>query len=184
MRIFVAIDVGDEKIIERLRGAQEILRISGADLKLVEPQNLHFTMKFLGEVPEVLVRDVESRLASVSRGSFSVGYRGLGVFPSPSRISVVWVGAQRDSAERLDRLASEVDQALQGISTRDSGKFQPHVTIARVRSGREKENLVREVTKHVDTFFGEEKVGPLKLKRSELTPGGPIYTDLAVFDHD
>ena len=184
MRVFVAIDVHENEIIDRLRQAQESLRRTGADLKLVEPQNLHFTMKFLGEIPDDAVKTVESRLSSIPQQTFAVGYHGLGVFPSMSRVSVVWVGAHRESAEKLNRLASEVERALRGISAADSGRFQPHVTIARVRSGRLKAKLLEEVSGKADALFGEEMVGPLKLKKSELTSLGPIYTDLAVFRFD
>lgn len=181
MRVFVAIDVEGGEIVEKLRSAQEWIHSTGADLKLVEPENLHFTIKFLGEVPDAVVTAVEGKLSSLSFKSFGIKYRGLGVFPNPNRISVVWVGTDMDGGGRMKEVADSVDSVLGPIAPGDKGRFTPHATIARVKSGKAKDRLLDEIKKREDTFFGEEIVKSLKLKKSVLTPSGPVYTDLAVF---
>ncbi|MBI2183775.1 MAG: RNA 2',3'-cyclic phosphodiesterase [Thaumarchaeota archaeon] len=180
MRVFVAIDVGADDIVDRLRQVQENIIRTGADVKLVEPHNMHFTVKFLGEVSEAVVHQVENGLSTLSFKAFNVKYRGLGVFPSPKRISVIWAGVEPDSAVKLNEVAEGVNGALREFSGNDRDSFQPHVTIARVKSGRERERLLEEVQGYSDTFFGEETVSSLKLKKSDLTPKGPIYADLVV----
>lgn len=180
MRVFIAIDVGSRDVAERLTQVQKTIVSTGADVKLVEPHNMHFTVRFLGEVSEDVVSKVEAKMLALSFKAFDVKYRGLGVFPNPRRISVIWVGVESESAVRLREVAGGVNGALRGLVS-DDNRFEPHVTIARVKSGRGKDMLVGEVQKYSDTYFGEETAVSLKLKKSDLTPMGPVYADLAVF---
>jgi 2'-5' RNA ligase len=108
-------------------------------------------------------------------------YEGIGVFPSPQRISVIWVGVDKSCADDLFNTADKVEERLRGITSIDERGFQPHITISRVKSGRNKDGLLALIKEHESQDFGEEIITSMKLKKSDLTPKGPIYSDVYTF---
>jgi len=179
MRLFIAIQVSEE-IRRALAEAQERLRSTGADLKLVEPENIHLTMKFLGEVAEEKVGEISGAMerAISGRGAFHARVRGVGVFPDMRYIRVVWAGVSEGS-ERIVELQRSLDSELQGLGFPRERDFVPHVTLARVRSPRGKEELAREIRGMAGLEFGEMEVKSVDLVQSRLTPKGPVYSTLA-----
>ncbi|HKZ63261.1 MAG TPA: RNA 2',3'-cyclic phosphodiesterase [Thermoplasmata archaeon] len=176
-RAFISADFGAFPRVEALSRA---LADSGGDVRLVDLGNLHTTLKFLGGTEETLVPDIgrimERSVAGVS--PVAVTMRGAGAFPGPSRINVVWVGL--DGAEPLGRIAAYLDRDLVALGFRtENRRWEPHVTVARVKSGR---NLDA-VRSAIDAFAGEEfgavVVDRIRLKRSVLHPAGPEYTTVA-----
>ena len=187
MRTFLSYDIEDQPLIEKIKGLQrDLLRSSGADLKLVAPNTLHFTIRFLGEIEEVDKENIVRKLSgNVGGYGQEVLFRGLGTFPDTRRISVVWIGIDEASAKKLAEHAALVNRLLDsvpGIPKSDREVFSPHVTIARVKSGRNKERLVEAVRAHRDDELGSAKITNLRLKLSTLTPSGPEYTDLHIFE--
>ncbi len=177
-RAFVAIDI-DEAVRYQLVGAQERLAATGAQLKLVEPPNIHVTMKFLGDVPEVRVGAVADALRQAAEGAsqFDLGVRGIGVFPNLRRIRVVWAGVS-EGREGVKDLQQAIDRALEPLGFRPERDFVPHLTLARVRTAREKERLAAFVEKMAGADFGVSRAEAIELKQSTLTPKGPIYSTL------
>ena len=178
MRVFLAIEMNSKAVVERLVEVQKKIMLCGASVKIVEPENLHFTIKFFGEMSEKEVEQAWRRLKDMDVQPPRVTYRGLGVFPSYSRISVIWVGVDHKGSEFLSIIAREVENRLGGLSTGDKKPFHPHITIARVRSSRPGDRLVDLIQSFRDTIFGDDVLVSLKMKRSELTYTGPIYADL------
>jgi len=179
MRAFLAVDLTDRSSKESIVKVQRELASSGADIKLVEAENLHFTLRFLGEISEAEADGICEALKGLKYRSFKVSYKGLGVFPSTRRVSVVWVGVG-EGADELKKLAEIVEDRLKHLNFKPERSFVPHLTICRVRSGRNRENLVKAVEEHGETFFGNDSITSVKLKRSQLTPKGPIYSDIFV----
>lgn len=177
MRTFLAIDVEDGGVRERIEGfGKRILKV--AEVKPVRKENLHMTVKFFGELSGLEIEEVKRRLEGLEYPSFKVVYRSAGAFPSLSRPRVVWVGVNEGSRGRLLVFVREVLKRVKGL--KGDEKFSPHVTVARVK--RSREGALSEVIKEFGEFeFGEDVVRALKLKKSELTPRGPIYTDLCIF---
>lgn len=180
MRAFVAVDVS-ARVLDSLVGFQSELSATGADLKLVERQNLHFTLKFLGEITEAQAADAQSRLGRLSPRAVSVEVRGAGAFPSLSRPRVVWAGVAPEHEALVAPMAREVIGALQGIGERDDRPFQAHITLGRVRSNRNSRGLEEVLRLNSARSFGTATLTELRLKSSSLTPGGPVYKDLGVF---
>lgn len=178
LRVFVAADITDRELAKKLVEVQSILASTAADLKLVEAQNLHFTLKFLGEISDHVVQEVSGHLDRIVLDSFNMIFRGMGVFPNRSHISVVWVGLDGDSGESLKKLASLVEDNLRYLQIGDTRPFHPHLTLARVRSGRNRERLLEVVDSMVQQELGSETLTKISLKKSTLTPAGPIYTDI------
>lgn len=177
-RSFVAID-SNEKIRNCLVKIQKSLERTGADLKLVEPENIHLTLKFLGNVSENRLELVKEKIRNIEKiDSFELQVNGLGVFPRPSFIRVIWAGVSKGGDKTVD-LRKKLDKKLAEIDFEPEDKdFTPHFTIARMKSGRAKDEVLSQIEENSDTNFGSVIVKKVKLKKSELTSEGPIYTTL------
>jgi RNA 2',3'-cyclic 3'-phosphodiesterase len=186
LRAFLSYDIDDKAFLERVHNVQKELLSTGADLKLVDTRIMRFTIRFLGEIDETDKSEIISKLRDqVEDFELVISFRGLGTFPDERRISVVWVGIDPDSKVKMEKQALSVNELLKSLPTLskvDDEKFSPHVTIARVRSGRNKEELVSLVRKNKEIEFGTTRIRHLRLKQSMLTPSGPIYSDLHVFE--
>ncbi|MFQ6053577.1 MAG: RNA 2',3'-cyclic phosphodiesterase [Candidatus Bathyarchaeia archaeon] len=179
VRVFISVDVEDGDLLDALEGAQRRLERTGADLKCVERQNIHATLKFLGDVREGLVGELKRIVSGMMFNAFRVELRGLGAFPNLRRPRVVWVGIT-DGVEELSDISRRLESEFEGLGFRREGRrFSPHITLARVRSGRNRDRLVDEVMASADEVFGEFQVEHVRLKKSVLTPRGPIYSTLA-----
>lgn len=174
MRLFVAVELPSE-IKENVISAQKELK--ELDIKLVEPENLHFCIKFLGEVPEDKIEDVKSALDSISFKKFEISLKGVGAFPDQEYIRVLWVGV--DGEQPMIELAGIIDDCMNKIGfEKEKRAFVPHLTIGRVKSGKDKEKMVKFISKYNNKLFGSFSVNRLKLISSELTPEGPVYEEI------
>jgi 2'-5' RNA ligase len=180
MRAFVALEV-PEHVLDSLVRFQSELSGTGADLKLVERENLHFTVKFLGEISESQATEAGARLKRLALQRVEVDVNGAGAFPSAQRARVVWVGVSREQASKVASLAEAVISSLEGIGETDTRPFQAHVTLGRVRSPRNLHQLGELLARSSDRRFGNAVLSQLKLKSSVLTPQGPVYSDVGVF---
>ena len=178
IRSFIAFDIENELVVRRLSEVQGMLVNTGASLKLVKPQNIHVTMRFLGNISPRMVDSVHEEMEKVSFAPFDIELRGLGAFPSLRYARVVWAGI-RKGADELRNVFDQLEPRLRRLGFKpDSKGFSAHLTIARVRTGRNKAELIRCVEDLADHEFGIIKADYLRLKKSVLTPKGPIYTTL------
>ena len=178
MRAFLALELEEEKVIQNLMNAQEELRRTQSDLTIVGKENLHFTVKFLGEIPEDQIWEIDARLQRLALRSADASLVGIGAFPDLRRPRVIWVGILREQYVSVVPLAEAVIGALEGIGEREERQYHPHITLARVKSGLNKERLSAFLAANATREFGNVRLGTLKLKSSILTPGGPIYNDI------
>jgi len=178
IRSFVAFDITDENILKRISEAQAKLIETGADLKLVEPKNIHATLRFLGEISPIIVDKVYEEMKRVSFSPFDFELRGVGAFPNLKRINVVWIGIV-EGVNELTNIFNQLEARIcqLGFPPERRG-FSPHMTIARVKSGRHKTELTQQIMSLKDYEFGVVRADCLKLKKSVLTPQGPIYSSL------
>jgi len=174
MRTFVAIEVSDRGVLNSISQVQAELNIKA---KPVEIHNMHFTVQFLGEVSEEMVRKISSELSSLEFTPFSVGFVGVGVFPKLSSPRVIWIGTN-EGADELEKLAEIIRMKLSQLGFQSDKKFKPHVTIFRVK--KKIGSISNELQKFSTYSFGKQVISEVKLKKSELTPNGPIYTDLLI----
>lgn len=181
IRSFLAFDIENEATTSRLIAAQSLLIQTGADLKLVDPKNIHFTIRFLGDVSPPIVEEIFEIMKKVQFTPFEVRISELGAFPNLHYPRVVWAGIA-SGADQLQNISSKLEPRLQAIGfIPDPKGFSPHLTIARVRSGRNRQQLGDLLTKNANYNFGVVKAQCLRLKRSILTPKGPIYSTLKEF---
>lgn len=178
IRSFIAVEIGDKKVMDNILSLQKTIIDTDADLKPVEAENIHITLRFLGEAPTSVVEKVYEEMKKVEFKAFEVELKGVGAFPSMSRINVVWIGIQKGIGE-LNNIFSQLEPRLRkiGFHSDDRG-LSPHITIVRVRSGRNKDKLARIISETQGKEFGIIRVESIKLKKSVLTPEGPIYSTL------
>jgi 2'-5' RNA ligase len=178
IRSFIAFDIQNDSVMSRIAAAQRLLIQTNADLKLVEPANIHVTVRFLGAISPEMVEKVYAAMKNIKFSPFTIRLNGLGVFPTLNYPRVVWAGI-RDGAEELRSIFEQLEPQIHDLGfAPDPNGFSPHLTIARVRSGANKQRLVDLVQRQEDYDFGVIKADCLRLKKSELTPRGPTYTTL------
>lgn len=165
IRSFIAFDIQNEQVLQRIAVAQKLLMDTGADLKLVEPQNIHVTMRFLGGISPAMVDQVYDAMKKVNFTPFIIQLRGLGVFPSVNYPRVVWAG-MTEGVEQLKSIFTQLELQMKALGfASDAYGFSPHLTIARVRTGANKQRLTDLVTKRGDFEFGTIKADCLRLKK-------------------
>ena len=176
IRSFIAFDLENEQVLNRLTQAQKLVLETGADLKHVAPQNIHVTIRFLGDITPGMVEKVYDAMKNVKFTPFTIQIRGLGVFPSLNFPRVVWAG-MTDGVEQLRSIFNQLEPQIRALGFQpDAYGFSPHLTIARVRTGINKKHLADFVTKKGDFEFGTIQANCLRLKRSQLSPKGPTYS--------
>ncbi len=176
-RTFIAVEL-DSVIQQAAAELQERLRSAGAQLRWVKPHNLHFTLRFLGEIPAAQVARacVAVRESAETVGPFVVEIGGLGAFPNFERPQVVWVGS-REGAASLEHLAACVDIALARLGfPGDRRGFRPHLTLGRAKDDRRWGDLVRALQQHREALLGRQDVQHVSVMESRLSPDGPVYT--------
>lgn len=157
----------------------ERLRPLAPGVAWIARDNVHLTLKFLGNVETARLDDVERALAVAASGQswFELTVHGLGAFPSRTRPRVLWAGVAAGGTE-LTALAARVDEALAALGfPRETRPFAAHATLGRVREPRAQPGLAGGLDHH--EAFGRQPVTRISLVRSELSPRGARYTELA-----
>jgi RNA 2',3'-cyclic 3'-phosphodiesterase len=176
IRCFVAVEL-PAAMREEIGGLNS--RIATEGLRLVKPELVHITIKFLGDVPQEKVGPVAEALGKIRVAPFPVQVKGMGAFPGRT-VRVVWLGLEGDFQE----LYRKVESALEplGFSPEARG-FSPHVTLGRAARPSAEMNrlLLAKIASFVDRDMGCFTVDRFCLKKSTLTRGGPIYENLAEF---
>ncbi|RNJ77023.1 MAG: RNA 2',3'-cyclic phosphodiesterase [Nitrosopumilus sp. H8] len=169
MRVFVAAGITDAEVIGSIKRLQSEL---GIDARPVAPENLHFTLQFLGEIAEV--SQVIEALRDIKFDAFDVALKGVGMFPGSGPPRTVWIGA--DDGGRLSGLAKSVEAALAPLGFCRDRPFVPHLTVFRVKK---KAGKTRDKLDGMGSVsFGVQHVAQIKLKSSALNPEGSTYSDL------
>lgn len=181
VRTFLAIDLGEE-IRDRLVSLQKQLATAGADVKWVEPENLHITLLFLGEVEQRETLDIcrAAQKAIVDLQAFPLSIEGTGAFPNLRRPRTLWVGVGV-GAQEVGALHDAIEAPLleMGSYRRETRAYVPHVTLGRVTGERSDDDaLAKMLATHKTWSAGETTVREVHVMRSELSPDGPTYTVL------
>jgi RNA 2',3'-cyclic 3'-phosphodiesterase len=167
-----------DDVRQRLATAIDRLRPHAADVAWVAASNLHVTLKFLGQVDETRLPALADGLgaALADRPAFELGVRGLGAFPSATRPRVLWAGL--DDGGALAAVAERVERCCADLGVpRETRPFAGHVTLGRVREPRRQPALGEALARPAD--FGRLRVERVSLMRSELSPRGARYSELA-----
>ena len=182
IRAFIAIDINEETR-RAIDDFMKKLRALSLDAKWVKPENIHITMKFLGNISihdhDKLYKGINMIIKETA--VFRLSFEGAGCFPGPNNPRVLWVGVKGE-LEPLRNLQGAIEDRLNeaGFPREDRG-FAPHVTFGRLRSNKNAEGLKEILKNYADARFGEDMVSSLNVYKSTLTPAGPNYNVLKEF---
>ncbi|AMD17490.1 2'-5' RNA ligase [Methanobrevibacter sp. YE315] len=181
VRAFLAIDLDDDLKPEINKIIKEFKQID-TRIKYVELANLHLTLKFFGEIDTSGLKLLEEKIANVVSEfkPFDIKIKSCGAFPNNNHIKVIWVGIDDDSIIR--QLHDKLDKEFVKLGFEKDKKFSTHLTIGRMKSAKNKAQVKSTIEEFSDVEIGEMTVNNIILKKSKLTPSGPIYKDLKVFE--
>jgi len=183
IRAFIAIDLSTE-IIQRLEevAGQLKQRLTGMQIRWVPVENIHLTLKFLGDVSMTNLEVLKKILLSESSNhpTFEMSVGELGAFPSLRRPRVIWVGVTAPSELNALQHGIETETARLGYQ-HENRDFSPHLTLGRVSrnaSSQEAHQIGQVLDSFKVGFLGATRVREVYLYRSDLRPGGAVYTRL------
>lgn len=172
----MALEISDEVRSNIMKLEDEIAN-AGADVKLVDKENLHITLKFLGEIDLGMITKVMESLRTVKADAFTLEVEGAGAFPGARMPRILWVGVG-GGRENVINVAQQLESALAAIGFPKDREFMPHITVGRVKSIRNNSTLTGIVQGNKETRFGSSRVTRIVLKKSVLMPSGPIYSEI------
>lgn len=159
---------------------QEEFKKYEADVRWVDPNNIHLTLKFLGNVDEKEILGIINIMREICKRyqPFNLRIGGVGVFPDTKSPRVIWAGVEYNTI--LEGLWMDIENEMMKIGfKREDRKFTPHLTLGRFRSISGRENLSEIIKLHKDDDFGITLVKSISLMKSDLTPSGPRYSRIA-----
>ena len=180
IRAFIAVEL-PRTLQYEVAAFQTEFKKSGADVKWVEPANLHLTLKFLGEIEENRLAPIQEALGNAvgHRPHFTIHLEGIGAFPRTTSPRVIWVGVH-EGGQELVALVQAVEQAASGVGfPPEERPFEPHLTIGRVRSPGGLAGLIKKLQVAEFRATSSAPVTRLTLFQSLLSPKGPTYSPLA-----
>lgn len=174
MRCFIAIDITDEIKDKLLDVVKEIY--PHGKFTVADPDNMHITVKFLGEVPEQDLDALREKLRSIKHDSYRMTVKDVGIFSHETQINVIWLGLADDNRTAI--LNAKINDKLDLFEDR---KFTPHLTLARVKEC-DNNAVFNIIKKYKGITFGEIEVNHFTLYKSTLTTDGSIYEVIEKFN--
>lgn len=179
VRTFVAVELS-EILKSEIDALGQRLQRESAQLKWVSRTNFHLTLKFLGDVESSRITAMAEGLARAVAGTeaFSLSFAGVGGFPKIAAPRVIWLGVD-EGKEPLIRLQRSVDDELraQGFPA-ERQEYRPHLTLARAREDADLRGVGERLMKVAAPATGKDQIHSIRLMKSDLRPGGPVYTCL------
>jgi RNA 2',3'-cyclic 3'-phosphodiesterase len=179
MRLFIAIELPDS-IKQGLARVQEQLRRTGVSAGWTRPEGIHLTLKFLGEVPDAKTQEITAEITGAAQGAgkLNLTVEGAGAFPNARNPRVLWIGITGD-VEKLAALQAAVEDAMEKAGfEREARRFSPHLTLARIRFPKPRDNWQQVIEGIQDVKLGGFDAGHVSLMKSELTREGAVYTEI------
>ncbi len=171
VRVFIAVELSDE-IRSSVAAVQKSLTGAGR-ISPVSPDLMHITLKFLGEIPESALERLQRAVDALQTAPYTIEVANVSMFGRPPRV----IKAEVHDGGTSRKLVGDIDTALSFLGyAKDSQKFSPHITISRVREY--SPDLLSKVAALRDMRFGTGNISELLIKKSVLTPSGPIYTTI------
>ena len=180
VRSFLAIELKKD-LVPKILDVQKEFKKTNANVKYVPPENMHFTLKFFGNVDEEMIEDISDSVEKVIKNysSFDLNIKKCGCFPNKNVIKVLWLGLEEGSP--IKSLQKDLDNEFEKLGFKKERNFISHLTIGRVKSPKNKKEIRNTIEKLENIEIGHMTVSKICLKKSTLTPQGPVYEDIKVF---
>jgi 2'-5' RNA ligase len=175
MRVFIAVDLPTEMRSELAKLQRELEPLTDT-ARWVAPESIHITLKFIGEIAEKRLEDIDASLTGLTWKSFAITVRGVGFFPGNRSPRVFWAGME---APTMQNLAEQLDSRMERLGfDKEKRAFRPHITLARARDSRIDSSLVTAAARYAEHDFGSFTVDRVYLFKSILKPSGAVYERL------
>ena len=180
-RCFLAFDLENNEILRKLVNVQKLISKTGANLKIINQQNLHFTLRFLGNINTDLIEKVLVKMQKIVFTPFSIELKGIGVFPNLYSPRIIWAGIA-EGTKKMNNIFDQIEIQLRQLGFNPDYKgFSPHLTLARVKYGKNNDQLTTFLKNYVEYRIGNVNLNCIQLKKSELMSTGPFYTTIKKF---
>ena len=178
MRTFIAVDCNNkEKILNTQQMIRNSLLHTNGNIKPTLPENLHFTLFFFGDIDDTTVERIKHKINEIRFEEFEISYKKMGAFPTYKQPKVIWIGLDDNSKKKLNSLFELVKCKMEQIGFKPDKQFKPHLTLFRVK--RPIGNIEEYLSKHSDLIGGSEIIDKVHIKKSELFPSGPVYSNIS-----
>jgi 2'-5' RNA ligase len=181
IRTFLAIEL-DSSLVDNVEIIQKELKKTKAKIKYVEKENLHFTLKFFGEIDEKTIEEISTGVNEVIKDfdPITIDINGTGSFPDEDHIKTIWIGI--DTNPELIKLQKNLDEKFKVLGFKKEKEYVAHLTVGRMKNPKNKRHVKEIITGFKNFEIGPMTINRLSLKQSELTPEGSIYSDISTFD--
>ncbi len=180
VRAFIAVKIY-KKTCESFAEIIQKFKDSHADVSWVHLENLHITLKFLGNIDSGNITPINKTLSKLAENfkAFELRIKGIGAIPNPSYPRVVIAGLAGEN-KTLNKLAAVIESALEPLGIkREERLFLPHLTLGRVKSFKSKTMLMNKIREYHDREIVRMLVDKFHFMKSELMPGRPVYSDIS-----
>ena len=183
IRTFIAVDL-NPRIKKTIKHIQNYLDRANCDVKWVKPENIHLTLKFLGDINikeiDALTQLLSNLLQNIK--PIETEFTLLNAFPDISQPHIIWAGLKDDS-QKIAHLVKFLEKSLGRIGFKEEQKpFRPHITIGRIRTQNNISNLSHALSDYTVPDTQTQTIKHITLYKSTLTSHAPIYDKLATFD--
>ncbi|MFX0099906.1 MAG: RNA 2',3'-cyclic phosphodiesterase [Candidatus Hodarchaeota archaeon] len=179
IRAFISFDLDNEEFVKNAEKMQAAFRKIDAKIKFVETENLHLNLKFLGDIPVRTAKkiyEILTKIDTVPTNGIEIKIKNMGHFGK----RVLWCGIQDPSGVVKKTQKVIEDELFEKLKIpKENRAFKAHITLGRIKFLRDKEAFLELVGKYKFQEFGSQKIDKIHLKKSDLTPKGPIYSDLS-----
>ena len=178
MRLFVAVEIDDSLKSLLIGLQQELARAGGGSLRLMPPENLHLTLKFIGEISPDLVDDAKMLVFDTARVGFpfELALTGAGAFPERGPIRVCWAGLESSSSV-LRKMAGELDESFEMLGIKPEKRaFKPHITVARTSRDPIDHDRIRKCLSSLSIEKRIQRIVEITLFQSHLSSDGSRYS--------
>ncbi|MFW9902943.1 MAG: RNA 2',3'-cyclic phosphodiesterase [Candidatus Thorarchaeota archaeon] len=180
VRSFICVEINNSEVVSQIE--ESISKIKFDGVRPVKSNQLHLTLKFLGEVSDAQIGSIKQAIQTIEFPSFNISLEGMGCFPNLNYMRVLWIGI-KEGSENLQQLAKIVEGRLNPIGfSREKRRFSPHLTLGRIKKlqNSDKKQLAAIIQNSKTIPIGDQLIDELILKKSTLTPKGAIYENLFV----
>lgn len=180
IRSFLAIELKPELKIEIKQIIKEFKKID-TDIKYVSTENLHLTLKFFGNINTKKLNQIKISAQKIIENfqPFKIEIQGIGTFPNKNHIKVIWIGIKDN--KNLSQLQKELDNEYNKLGFKKERDYKSHLTIGRMKTAKNKNKVQKIIKENENISIGEMTINKIYLKKSTLTPNGPIYENLVEF---